>query len=148
MSNLVPEGLRRLVIARADHLCEYCLIHEDDTVFGCQVDHVISRKHNGPTELGNLAYACCLCNRRKGADVGSIHWETGEFIRLFSPRRDRWAQHFRLRGAEILPISPVGEVTVRLLGLDDSDSVRERRLLIAIGKYPTMAALARILGTS
>ena len=31
----------------AAFLCEYCLIHEDDTVFGCEVDHIISTKHGG-----------------------------------------------------------------------------------------------------
>ncbi len=43
-------------------LCEYCLIHEDDTFFGCEVDHIISQKHGGPTEPENLAYACLPCN--------------------------------------------------------------------------------------
>ena len=36
--------MRRLVIARAGRRCEYCLIHEDDTYFGCEVDHVVSEK--------------------------------------------------------------------------------------------------------
>lgn len=57
---------------RADHLCEYCLIHEDNTFFGCQVDHIISEKHGGATALDNLAYACAVCNRAKGSDVGSV----------------------------------------------------------------------------
>jgi hypothetical protein len=41
MSSYVSAALRRLVIARADALCEYCLLHEDDAVFGCEVDHII-----------------------------------------------------------------------------------------------------------
>ena len=32
---------------RAYHVCEYRLIHEDDTFWGCQVDHIISPKHGG-----------------------------------------------------------------------------------------------------
>lgn len=47
MSSYVSAALRRVVAARADFLCEYCLIHEDDTVFGCEVDHTISTKHGG-----------------------------------------------------------------------------------------------------
>ena len=42
-SYISPE-LRRLVAARAEGLCEYCLIHEDDTFFGCEVDHILSEK--------------------------------------------------------------------------------------------------------
>jgi hypothetical protein len=35
----VPADLRRLVAKRATSLCEYCLVHEDDTFFGCEVDY-------------------------------------------------------------------------------------------------------------
>ena len=38
----IDRQLRRLVATRADHLCEYCLIHEQDTALGCAVDHIIS----------------------------------------------------------------------------------------------------------
>ncbi len=32
----VTTALRQLVRTRAKRVCEYCLIHEDDTYFGCQ----------------------------------------------------------------------------------------------------------------
>ena len=76
MRSYVGPALRRLVATRADRLCEYCLIHEDETYFGCEVDHIISEKHSGPTSADNLAYACAYCNRAKGADVGSVIWNT------------------------------------------------------------------------
>lgn len=56
-STHIPAEVRRAVVARAQGLCEYCLIHEVDTYFGCQVDHIISEKHGGATELENLALA-------------------------------------------------------------------------------------------
>ena len=96
VSNHISDDLRRLVAARAKYLCEYCLVHEEDTYFGCEVDHIISLKHGGPTTAENLAYACAFCNRQKGSDIGSILWQTGEFIRFFNPRTDRWADHFQL----------------------------------------------------
>lgn len=68
----ISQELRRLVTARAEHLCEYGLIHEQDTAFGCAVDHIISLKHGGTTDADNLAYACVFCNRFKGSDIGSI----------------------------------------------------------------------------
>ncbi len=58
MASDVSDALRRQVADRAYHVCEYCLIHEDDTFWGCQIDHIISRKHGGPTESANLAWAC------------------------------------------------------------------------------------------
>lgn len=84
----INQELRRLVATRAAHLCEYCLIHEEDTAFGCAVDHIISLKHGGTTAADNLAYACVFCNRFKGSDIGSIIWQTREFIRFYNPRSD------------------------------------------------------------
>ena len=37
MSSYVSADLRRIVVERADFLCEYCLIAEVDTF--CEVDH-------------------------------------------------------------------------------------------------------------
>jgi hypothetical protein len=45
----ISAALRRAVIARAERCCEYCLIHDDDTFYGCEVDHIISEKHGGAT---------------------------------------------------------------------------------------------------
>ena len=50
----ISAELRRLAVVRADGLCEYCLIHEDDTFFGCEIDHIISEKHGGLTVAENL----------------------------------------------------------------------------------------------
>ena len=47
--------LRRLVAERADNLCEYCLIAEHDTILGCAIDHIISIKHGGSSNIDNLA---------------------------------------------------------------------------------------------
>jgi hypothetical protein len=83
---------------RAGGRCEYCLIHEEDSSFSHEVDHVISRQHGGATEFDNLALACLLCNRCKGTNLTSID-AAGTVIRLFNPRRDQWKAHFRLEGS-------------------------------------------------
>jgi len=144
MPSYISEELRRLVAIRAEHLCEYCLIHEEDTFLGCEVDHIISVKHGGQTEADNLAYSCVFCNRQKGSDIGSILWRTDEFIRFFNPRIDRWGEHFRLDGAVIQPQTGIGEVTGRILGFNHSNRLLERRTLMAVGRYPTAPALARM----
>jgi hypothetical protein len=144
MRSYVGEELRRLVAARAEHICEYCLIHEDDTFLGCEVDHIISVKHGGPTVADNLTYACAFCNRQKGSDIGSILWRTGEFIRFFNPRTDRWSQHFRLEGVVVQPQTGIGEVTTPILDLNHSDRLLERQTLLAVGRYPTISALTRM----
>jgi hypothetical protein len=140
-SSTIGKSLRWLVATRADRLCEYCLIHEDDTFFGCEVDHIISLKHGGPTEEDNLAFACLFCNRHKGTDVGSIFAETGEFIRFFNPRHDKWSHHFRMEGALIKPVSDIGTVTASILGFNTGERILERETLVALGRYPTDAAI-------
>src|SRR5215203_4744802 len=126
MSEYINAELRRLVVERASHRCEYCLIHEDDTFFGCEVDHIISIKHGGVTERSNLAYACQVCNRRKGSDLGSLVRGTDELVRFFNPRVDRWAEHFRLDSTIINPLTNVGEVTVRIFGFNEEERLMER----------------------
>ena len=140
----VSVALRQLVRTRAKSLCEYCLIREEDTYFSCQVDHVISEKHGGATQESNLAYACSYCNRNKGSDIGSIAWETQRFCRFFNPRVDRWRDHFRLDGIRITGLTPIGEVTARILDFNHVDRLVERAELAALGQYPSMAALAVI----
>lgn len=144
MSSYVPVALRRLVRGRADSLCEYCLIHEDDAFFGCEVDHIISEKHAGQTEADNLSYACAFCNRAKGSDIGSLAFASGTFTRFFNPRTDAWAGHFSLDEVRISPLSDIGDVTVRILDFNSPDRLLEREALRVIGRYPTSAALLRI----
>jgi len=97
----ISAELRRVVVARAESLCEYCLIHEDDTFFGCQVDHIISEKHGGPTQADNLAYACLFCNLHKGSDVGSFISGTQTLVRFFNPRIDTGTNTSHWIGTEL-----------------------------------------------
>jgi len=135
MARWISAELRQTVADRAKGLCEYCLIAEADTFYGCEVDHIISLKHGGSSEPDNLAYACAVCNRAKGSDVGSIA-SSGEFTRFFNPRADRWAEHFRLEAATIHPLTLIGEVTARILSFNDSVRIHEREELIRFGRYP------------
>ena len=144
MAERIGSELRRLVAARANHLCEYCLVAEEDTYFGCEVDHIISVKHGGTTEAENLAYACAFCNRHKGSDIASLSQRTGLLIHFYNPRADRWADHFELNGVHIRPMSEIGEVTARILRFNDGGQILEREALSAIGRYPNASARLHI----
>ena len=140
----VNAELRRLVQSQAEGLCEYCLIAEDDTGLGCEVDHIISEKHDGATREENLAMACVFCNSAKGSDVGSIIPETGAFIRFFNPRTDRWSEHFFLKDYRIEPLTVIGRVTVRILQFNSVERLLERQALALVKRYPNAAALKRM----
>ena len=90
MSRYISENLRAEVENRAGGNCEYCRIAIEDTYFGGEIDHIISLKHRGQTDLENLALACQTCNRNKGSDLGSISETSNMLVRFFNPRTDDW----------------------------------------------------------
>lgn len=129
----IPADLRRLVRDRAKDTCEYCLIPEQVALVPHQVDHVIAEKHGGQTNEANLALACALCNKYKGSDLASVDTLTGEIIRLYQPRCDRWSEHFRLVDGEMVPTTAIGRVTIKLLQLNRPTRILERRLCVSAG---------------
>ncbi|MCC6802343.1 MAG: HNH endonuclease [Anaerolineae bacterium] len=137
MTTYISAELRRLVAERAEGRCEYCLIPEADTYTVHEIDHVFAEKHGGETSEENLCLSCWICNRLKGTDLCSLDLLTGQITSLFHPRRDQWTDHFRLDGATIVPVSPQGRVTVRLLQLNRQPRINERQLLIDLGDYPS-----------
>ena len=132
----VSDTLRRLVRDRANRQCEYCLIHEEDTLLTHEIDHIVAQKHGGETTESNLCLACERCNRYKGSDLSSIDPESGGVITLYNPRLDNWDTHFALDGAIISPLTPTGRATVRLLQFNSSERVTQRTELISVQRYP------------
>jgi hypothetical protein len=135
---------RQAVAVRAHHVCEYCLIAEADAFFKFQIEHIISRKHSGSSELENLALACVFCNRYKGSDIASLNPETNELVQFYNPRTMRWREHFYLKEVIIEPLTEIGEVTVRILQMNHDDQILERRVLYNSGLYPSENALLLI----
>ena len=135
MSHISPE-LRRLVIDRAGHCCEYCLLNQQDNFLAFEIDHIIAEKHRGPTVENNLCLSCSYCNAYKGSDIASLDPKNDELSRLFNPRTQRWSDHFKLDGGFIEPLTPEGRVTAFLLRMNHEMQVMERTMLIAQGRYP------------
>lgn len=128
-------SLRREVRERAGERCEYCLLAESQAFFPHEPDHLIALKHGGRTTSANLALACFDCNRFKGSNIGSIDPVSGELVMLFNPRTQRWSEHFHLNGGQIVPLTPVGRVTERLLRFNLAHRVKIRDRLASLGLY-------------
>ena len=135
-SSLIPAELRRLVIERASGHCEYCLIHQDVSIYSHEVDHIIALKHAGQTRADNLALSCLSCNRYKGSDLATIGPINDETVPLFNPRRQVWDEHFLLNDARIEGITQIGQATSRLLKLNAPNRILERQVLINQRRYP------------
>lgn len=141
MSDRVGADIRRLVRERANFICEYCLVSEENSYYRHQLEHIISLKHGGSSEPTNLALACIFCNRNKGSDIASIIPGAMELFRFYNPRTDVWAKHFRLEDSRIISLTDIGEVTARIFQFNSEDRILERRLLIRCGRFPDDAAL-------
>jgi HNH endonuclease len=131
----VSAELRRLVRRRANGSCEDCLAPEALSFALHQVDHIEAEKHGGLTAEGNLALCCVICNQFKGTDLSSLDPLTQQLTPLFNRRKDRWAEHFQLERSHIIPLSPVGRATSRLLHFNDPEALSEREFFIAAGFF-------------
>jgi len=137
MSEYVPINLRKLVRERANGICEYCLLHEDDALLPHEPDHIIATKHRGETNEDNLAWTCFVCNRAKGSDLSSIDTQTKLVVRLFNPRRDQWNDHFEIDAEGFVnPRTDIGRVTEFLLRMNRPELQEIRKALAKIRRKP------------
>ena len=140
---VVPPDLDRRVRERADGRCEYCRLPQAAYVLHFQIDHIVARQHRGRTLLGNLALACGRCNRSKGPNISGIDVETHELVRLFHPRRDRWAEHFRWRGPRLVGLTSTGRATIHVLAINHPSALKLRRELMEARIFPKDSAQDR-----
>jgi 5-methylcytosine-specific restriction endonuclease McrA len=135
-SSKIPAAMRKQVSDRAQNKCEYCLLHQDFSIFTHEVDHIIAQKHGGSTTLANLALSCLSCNRHKGTDLTSIDPMTGEIIPLYNPRNQAWDAHFQIKDGYVVGTTPVGRTTIYLLAVNAPNRVLNRQALIGQKLYP------------
>ncbi|MEX0711106.1 MAG: HNH endonuclease signature motif containing protein [Pirellulales bacterium] len=120
-------SLRALVRRRAGNRCEYChLRQEHSPLVQFHVEHVIPRQHGGKSNASNLALACYRCNLHKGPNLSGINPDDGAIVTLFSPRQQLWDEHFEMRGALVVGLTPTGRATVRVLNINAIDRLRLR----------------------
>ncbi len=129
----MPGALRQVVLERAAGRCEYCLYPQALSFLIFEVEHIVAEKHGGATAADNLALACPYCNRFKGTDLGSLDPETAQLVPFYNPRIHAWAEHFRLEGARIIPLTAEGRVTVAILQLNHPDRILERQRVLESG---------------
>jgi len=97
------------------------------------VDHIVAQQHRGATTFANLAQICAHCNRHKGPNLAGIDPTTRKMVRLFNPRLDVWAQHFRWRHATLTSPTPIGRATIAVLEINAEHRVAARIALFSEG---------------
>jgi hypothetical protein len=132
----VRAKLRDRVRNRAGARCEYCGLPEACSPTRFEADHVIRDQHGVATVFGNLAWSCFTCNRHRISNLAGIDWKTRKRTWLFNPRRQKWPRHFRWQGAVLVGRTPVGRVTIRVLGMNLAHQVALRAELMREGVFP------------
>ena len=112
-------ALREFVRHRASFRCEYCLLPQDVAGYPHHIEHIVAKKHGGLDEPDNLALACHRCNLCKGPNLAGLDPETQALVPLFHPRRERWHEHFRWKGAWMEGETPTGRATIAVLRMND-----------------------------
>jgi hypothetical protein len=131
----MDDATKHLIRQRARDCCEYCGVSQryyPDCAF--HVDHIVARQHRGAEDFANLAFACHLCNRKKGPNLSGLDPDTGELTRLFNPRTDTWHAHFRLEGSGVIVgLTPIGRTTSDVLGMNSGLRVQIRLRITQLG---------------
>lgn len=124
---MIGSKTRAQVRERAQNVCEYCHLHQDDSPLAAlHVEHIIPRIHGGRDDLDNLALACIDCNLHKGTNLTGIDPETNELTALFHPRRQEWEDHFEWQGIYLVGKTGTGRTTIRVLNINSEDQVALR----------------------
>ena len=134
----MDDALREQVRNRARLRCEYCHYQTEYAVRPFQVDNIIAEKHDGSSELHNLAWACHRCNLFKGPNIASLDPQAKELVPLFNPRTQDWSEHFRWENARLIGMTPIGRATVNVLSINDPLILATRASLIEEAVYPLL----------
>lgn len=121
-------GTRALVRQRASHRCEYCQIHQEDSPLAAlHIEHIRPLKHGGSDDETNLCLACIDCNNlHKGPNLTGIDPLTDAVTPLFHPRQQRWDEHFRWEGCQVIGQTAVGRTTIRVLCMNSDEQLELR----------------------
>lgn len=141
----IPSETQDQIRQRANYLCEYCHTSEAWQYVRFTIEHVIPLAQGGTDTIENLALACFHCNRRKSDKLMAVEPETGEMVSLFNPRQHNWHEHFiwSTDGLFILPLTPVGQVTITLLELNRERVVQIRLADVTVGRHPPTGDLVQ-----
>jgi hypothetical protein len=103
-----------------------------------EVEHIVPFSRDGTDAQPNWALACRSCNLHKASHLTGIDPKSQTEVRLFSPREDRWDEHFQAdsESGKIKGLTPVGRATVARLEINSEAQVVARRQWMRLGLFP------------
>jgi len=134
----ISARLRQSVARRARNFCEYCRLQQQLCPETFEIEHIIPRALDGPTNLDNLCLACPVCNNAKRDRISGHDSVTGRRVRLFHPRVQVWDEHFRWSEdfGTVVGLTPIGRATVAALEMNHARVVQIRLIWATLGLHP------------
>jgi hypothetical protein len=141
----IPVAIQRAVLELSRDYCEYCVVPSNFSTDYFHYEHIIALALNGPTELGNIARSCGICNNNKRDKIEHTDPLTQEIVRLFHPRQDVWTDHFQWSKDDlyIVGLTTIGRATIDLLKLNRTNAFNLRKLLKLGGLHPPHFAIKK-----
>jgi HNH endonuclease len=141
----IPVAIQRAVLELSRDYCEYCVVPSNFSTDYFHYEHIIALALNGPTELGNIARSCGICNNNKRDKIEHVDPLTQEIVRLFHPRQDVWTDHFQWSKDDlyIVGLTAIGRATIDLLKLNRTNALNLRKLLKLGGFHPPPFAIKK-----
>ncbi len=138
MSVYLSQELRRLLEEADNGQCVYCQTTVDNTGQALTVDHIVPTAKDGETSFANLCRACRRCNEAKHDQTHALDPLTSEFIPLYHPRRQLWAEHFAWdqSGIRLLGLTAIGRATIIALDMNNEVILFARRRWVNAGWHP------------
>ncbi len=138
MSPAIPEDVPARIRVQASDRCGYCRSHQRYVLGLLEIEHIIPTARGGSDEEENLWLACRLCNGYKAIQTHAVDPLTGRRVRLFDPRRQQWARHFRWSadGTEVRGRTATGRATVVALQLNNPIARMVRSAWVSVGWHP------------
>lgn len=138
MTRYIPALIRTRVRVEAADRCGYCRSYQSLVLGPLEIEHIVPTALGGTDDELNLWLSCRLCNGYKGVQLFGIDPMTGRRIRLFNPRRQQWARHFRWSadGVRVTGRTATGRATIEALQLNNAIAVLVRRSWVSAGWHP------------
>ena len=134
--SLTKTELQRLVAARAGQRCEYCRMHQSLQGASFHLEHIVPISLGGTDDPDNLAWACPGCNLKKSNRLTVIDPATGEEVRLFHPRRDRWEEHLVWQEYSLVGLTSIGRALIAAFDLNLERRCRIRQAEALFSLFP------------
>ena len=119
----------------------YCQTPQNLLPVQFEIDHIVPSSSD---QREDLCLSCPTCNRFKGSKVEAVDEVTGQVVRLFHPRQQRWDEHFvwSRDGLRIIGRTAIGRATATTLRLNHDWWMPCRADWVLRGDFPPSMALS------